>query len=155
MISVLFVCLGNICRSPMAEAVFRQLVREAGLEKQIRIDSAGIGGWHEGEPPHRGTRKILDTYGISHEGIRARQISREDLDRFDIIVAMDNSNMAALRRMAEKTSADLFLLTDFIPDTDRSDVPDPYYTGNFEEVYELVEAGCRGLLQKIREREGI
>lgn len=155
MISVLFVCLGNICRSPMAEAVFRQMVWEAGLEKRIHIDSAGIGGWHEGEPPHRGTRKILETRGISHEGIRARQISREDLDRFDIIVAMDSSNLSALRRMADKTSADLYLLTDFIPETDRSDVPDPYYTGNFEEVYELVEAGCRGLLQMIRKREGI
>lgn len=155
MISVLFVCLGNICRSPMAEAVFRQMVREAGLEKRIHIDSAGIGGWHAGELPHRGTRKILNTYGISHEGIRARQISREDLERFDIIVAMDSDNMSALRRMARQTSAELYLLTDFIPDTDLSDVPDPYYTGNFEEVYELVIAGCRGLLQRIRLREGL
>src|SRR5690606_6213472 len=155
MISVLFVCLGNICRSPMAEAVFRQMVREAGLEKQIRVDSAGTGGGHEGEPPHRGTREILETRGISHKAIRARQISREDLDRFDIIVAVDNRNLAALRRTVHQTSAALYLLTDFIPGTDRTDVPDPYYTGNFEEVYELVEAGCRGLLQRIRKQEGI
>ena len=144
MISV-FRLSGQHLRSPMAEAVFVRWCERPGW-RRIRVD-----------PPESaaGTRANLLTgnaenfgqYGISHEGIRARQISREDLDRFDIIVAMDNSNMSALRRMA-KTSAELYLLTDYIPDADRSNVPDPYYTGNFEEVYELVEAGCRALLQK-------
>ncbi|MBN2910150.1 low molecular weight phosphotyrosine protein phosphatase [Polycladomyces sp. WAk] len=154
MISVLFVCLGNICRSPMAEAVFRHMVKEEGLEDRIRVDSAGTGDWHTGEPPHHGTRRILKQYGISDEGIRARQVKKRDLEDFDYIIAMDDSNLANLRRLADRHHQRLYRLTDFIPDTTYTEVPDPYYTGNFEEVYELVSAGCRGLLERIKEEQG-
>ncbi|MDN4593918.1 low molecular weight protein-tyrosine-phosphatase [Polycladomyces subterraneus] len=154
MISVLFVCLGNICRSPMAEAVFRHMVKEEGLEDRIRVDSAGTGDWHTGEPPHHGTRRILKQYGIAHEGIRARKVKKQDLEDFDYIIAMDDSNLSHLRRLADRNHQHLYRLTDFIPETTYTEVPDPYYTGNFEEVYELVSAGCRGLLERIKEEQG-
>lgn len=165
MVNVLFVCLGNICRSPMAEAVFRKQVRDAGLEAQIRIDSAGTGDWHVGHPPHEGTRKLLDRKRIPWEGIVARQVNADDLRRFDYIVAMDNSNLQNLRVLAEKAAGaperserseggvltdKLFRLLDFVPEKRLENVPDPYYTGNFDEVYELVEAGCAALLEKIK-----
>ncbi|GGE18718.1 phosphotyrosine protein phosphatase [Marinithermofilum abyssi] len=155
MVSVLFVCLGNICRSPMAEAIFRHQVKEAGLESHIRVDSAGTGDWHVGEPPHKGTRKVLAGLGISDEGIRARQVTREDLDDFDYIVAMDDQNISSLRQLAGDPDTKVYRLTDFIPDTAYNEVPDPYFTGDFDETYRLVEAGCRGLLQTIRDKENI
>jgi protein-tyrosine phosphatase len=148
MIHVLFVCLGNICRSPMAEAVFRHLVAEAGLADQIHIDSAGLGGWHEGEPPHHGTRQVLRQRSISHETIRARQIKREDFASFDYIVCMDEENLNGLRRLAPADKK-LYRLLDFAPAQNERNVEDPYYTGRFEHVFQLVEAGCRGLLAHI------
>lgn len=162
MIRVLFVCLGNICRSPMAEAVLRSKVKEAGLEGRIEIDSAGTGDWHIGKTPHEGTRKLLDEKRISWEGITARQVSMEDLKKFDYIVAMDNSNLTNLQTMAEglvlsdKRIGDdakpkLYRLLDFVPEERLDNVPDPYYTGNFEEVYRLVEAGCDALLVHIKQ----
>lgn len=159
MIAVLFVCLGNICRSPMAEAVFRQQVKEAGLEDRIRIDSAGTGDWHIGHPPHEGTRKLLDRKRIAWSGMVARQVTQEDMRQFDYIVAMDDSNMRNLRAIiAQSTSSDqcseleskLFRLLDLVPENKVDDVPDPYYTGNFDEVYDLVAAGCAALLRKIK-----
>lgn len=100
MISVLFVCLGNICRSPMAEAIFRDLAATKGLEGKIRTDSAGIGGWHIGNPPHEGTQEILRREGISFEGMLARQVREQDLTDFDYIIAMDAENIGSLRSMA-------------------------------------------------------
>jgi protein-tyrosine phosphatase len=153
-IGVLFVCLGNICRSPMAEAVFRDLVRTSGLEDRFHIDSAGTGGWHAGERPHRGTRAILDAKGISYAGIIARQVTPEDFERFDYIVAMDKENVKDLARMRKSLSVPIVRLLDYVPDNRMGDIPDPYYTGNFEEVYELILEGCRALLEQIRkERE--
>lgn len=152
MIKVLFVCLGNICRSPMAEAVFRDLVKREGLEDKIFVDSAGTGGWHVGSSPHRGTREILDRYQISYEGLKARQIHKNDLSDFDYIIAMDGENLGNLRRMAGyNNTGEISRLMDFVPDADILDVPDPYYTGNFEEVYDMIVKGCKGLLQKIKE----
>ncbi|AZS13630.1 low molecular weight phosphotyrosine protein phosphatase [Paenibacillus lutimineralis] len=150
-IGVLFVCLGNICRSPMAEAVFRHMVSAEGLEDRFLIDSAGTGNWHIGKPPHHGTRGILDEYGISYEGLKARQVSTEDFSEFDYIVAMDVQNEKDLRRLSQSEHAQIVKLLDLVPDMMNKEVPDPYYTGNFEEVYELVGKGCRALLERIRQ----
>ncbi|MBO8172853.1 MAG: low molecular weight phosphotyrosine protein phosphatase [Bacillaceae bacterium] len=156
MVRVLFVCLGNICRSPMAEAVFRKQVQEEGLEDRIEVDSAGTGHWHVGEAPHEGTRQILDRHGIDYSGMKARQIVKDDLFEFDYLIAMDADNLGNLHKMAgTKKAGYMARLLDFVPEDKRDDVPDPYYTGNFEEVYQLVETGCKRLLAFIREREGL
>ncbi|WP_249863126.1 low molecular weight protein-tyrosine-phosphatase, partial [Paenibacillus konkukensis] len=118
MIRVLFVCLGNICRSPMAEAVFRSKVKEAGLEDRIAADSAGTGSWHVGQPPHEGTRRILQRNGIDYAGIRARQTTAADFESFDYIIAMDSSNIDNLRVLpgsGQEHRAVLKKLLDFVP----------------------------------------
>ncbi|MGO4111204.1 low molecular weight protein-tyrosine-phosphatase [Paenibacillus sp. YAF4_2] len=147
---VLFVCLGNICRSPMAEAVFRSLVEKAGLVDAIEIDSAGTGDWHIGKPPHEGTRKQLDLHGISYAGMKARQFTADD-HVFDYIVCMDTKNEADVRRIigSAAESATIFKFMDMLPQHAEDDVPDPYYTGNFDYVYELVVEGSDKLLEQI------
>ena len=153
MIRVLFICLGNICRSPMAEAVLRHKVREAGFADKIEVDSAGTGHWHAGEQPHSGTRKILDKYGVSYAGMRARQIDRSDLTTFDYILTMDEMNLSDVRRMVNsgtKATAKIIPLLNYALDTGVTEVPDPYYDGRFAEVYALVDAACDGLLEEIR-----
>ncbi len=153
---VLFVCLGNICRSPMAEAVFRHLVQQEGLADRFEIESGGTGGWHVGEPPHWGTLRELKERGIDLGGKRARQITAWDVESADYVVAMDRSNLRALQRYSGRNRLDgkVHLLLDFAGEVGVQDVPDPYYEGNFDYVYELVEAGCWGLLAYIRETEG-
>ena len=159
MIRVLFVCLGNICRSPMAEAIFRHDVQEAGLADRIQVDSAGTGDWHIGNPPHQGTREILSSNQISYEGIKARQVDRADFTNFDYIIAMDMQNLHDLEKIREKAESSkekkpyIGRLMDFASQHENSDVPDPYYTGNFAEVYEMVKDGCRGLLNHIQNHE--
>ena len=156
MIKVLFVCLGNICRSPMAEAIFRQLVKEEGLDDKIIIDSAGTGDWHIGNPPHEGTQNILTKNNIIHEGIKARQVVKEDVTDFDYIIAMDAQNLGNLRSMAGyKQTGYIGRLLDFVDNSLVEDVPDPYFTGNFEEVFELVTSGCNGLLEVIRTEKNL
>ena len=150
-VNVLFVCLGNICRSPMAEAVFRDLVRKEGLAGRFEIASAGIGDWHAGEPPHRGTRETLKRHGIEPDGLTAKRVSQAMLDRADYVVAMDDENLADLRSWRiehQKVSR----ILDYAPDVEVRDVPDPYFDGRFELVYQLVSKGSAGLLQQIREQ---
>lgn len=156
MIKVLMVCAGNICRSPMAEAVFQNKVNEAGLGDEIRVDSAGIGSWHAGETAHSGTLRVLKEHGISYNG-RARQITRADLSTFDYVLAMDTENMSGIERLAAsgKSSAQIRMFLDFAHNagTVRTlEVPDPYYNGKFEVVYELVNKGSDALLQHIRDQ---
>ncbi len=151
-VSVLFVCLGNICRSPLAEGVFRDLVRRAGVEERFVIESAGTGSWHVGEPPDSRATLVAERYGVALES-RARQITVEDLGRFDWIVAMDRENLGVLERMAAETgsAARVHLLREFDPDADGDEVPDPYYGGasGFETVYEMIRRAATGLLDRI------
>ncbi|MCP8617908.1 low molecular weight protein-tyrosine-phosphatase [Salirhabdus salicampi] len=152
MIKVLFVCLGNICRSPMAEAMFREMVKENDLQGKITVDSAGIGHWHQGQPPHVGTQNILKDHVISTKGMTARQVKYEDWDEFDYIVAMDEQNMQDLTGIRKEfNNVRIQRLMDYVPNATKENVPDPYYTGNFQEVYDLVKAGCEHLLQQIKE----
>jgi len=140
----------------MAEGVFRHLVEQAGLAEQIQVDSAGTGAWHVGEQAHRGTRDVLRRHGIVYEG-RARQVTLADLVEADYVVAMDTDNVYDLRYIGPRKSLDgkLHLLLDFAPPGSPREVPDPYYEGNFDQVYDLVEAGCRGLLEHIRTEHGL
>ncbi len=147
MTAVLFVCLGNICRSPIAEGVFRHLVETQGLQQDIVTDSAGIGGWHVGEAPDRRAIAVARRHGVDIAGLRGRKVDVEDFSRFDLILGMDRENVAALRDMQPKGArarVELFL-------KDR-DVPDPYYgdAADFDRAWRLVEEGALSLLERVR-----
>ncbi len=157
-ICVCFVCLGNICRSPTAEAVFRHLVAEAELAHHFHIDSAGTAAYHVGEPPDRRSAKAARARGIELGG-RARQFTVEDFERFDYVLAMDRSNHADLLELApnDAARAKVALLRTFDPDAgDDVEVPDPYYGGadGFDRVIEICVRGCRGFLDHVRSRHG-
>lgn len=156
-VRVLFVCLGNICRSPTAEAVFVRDVRAAGLEAHFEIDSAGTGDWHAGELAHPPTRAHARTRGveITH---RARQIRPADLDGFDHLLVMDASNLKNVLALARSDAqrAKVRLFRDHEPGAEKgAEVPDPYYTGGFAEVFEICERASLGLLGALRERHGL
>lgn len=136
----------------MAEAVFRDKIRKAGAGDRIAVDSAGTGNWHLGSLPHPGTRKILTETGISFEKIRARQIVPEDFQRFDKMIAMDRINEQDLQKMAASNREDGHKISRFmqlLDDRPSVDVPDPYYTGRFNEVFRLVDRGTDVLLSRL------
>ena len=134
---VLIVCLGNICRSPMAEGLMLQYLANSPL--QITIDSAGTSRWEMGSPPHPGTQKILKEHGIDTSQMFSRQITLEDFYVYDWILAMDQQNLTDLKRMAPKGTIDkLHLFLSVLPESTIKDVPDPWFTGNFEETYALI-----------------
>lgn len=147
---VLFVCLGNICRSPMAEAIFRDLVKKEGLENKIEVDSAGTSGWHNGKNAHEGTLNKLAEYEIDSSNLISRALTLDDYSNFDYIVGMDKSNLintySIIKQPKSQKVVRLLDLTD-----NPIDVPDPYYTGDFQETYELVTKGCQALLDKIKQ----
>lgn len=139
---ILFVCLGNICRSPSAEAVVRRMASARGLT--VTLDSAGTGAWHIGEPPYGPMQKAARARGYDLADLRARQVTRADFGRFDLMVAMDADNLSDLRAMAPD-GYDLRLFTDFAPGAGEA-IPDPYYTRDFDGTLDLVERCARGLL---------
>lgn len=153
-VAVLFVCLGNICRSPLAEGVFRALVRERGLDEHFRIDSAGTGAWHVGEPPDGRSIEVARRNGVSLDGQRARRVEAADFETFDLIVAMDRSNLRDLEAMTDGSGARLTLLRDHDPDPGDGEVPDPYYggPGGFDRVYEMVRRSSEALLDDLLDR---
>lgn len=153
--SVLFVCLGNICRSPMAEGVFRRKVEDAGLLPMIRIDSAGTGDWHVGEEPDRRAIAMAARHGIDITGLRARRVRPDDFETFEHILAMDRSNLAVLRRMAPAGGARPRLFLDYARHPGTGEVPDPYMDGGFETALRLIEDGAAGLLRALRREGGL
>lgn len=150
--SVLFVCMGNICRSPTAEGVFRYHVETAGMAERIEIDSAGTHAYHVGEPADRRARAAAEKRGMSLEGIRARRVSSDDFERFDYIIAMDEDNLARLRDEAPAEHRHKLRLFLEFAELDEREVPDPYYGGaaGFERVLDLVEEASRGLLETLK-----
>ena len=161
-ISVLFVCLGNICRSPLAEAVFRQTVADAGLAARFRIDSAGTSGYHDGEPPDARTREVAARRGVEVRG-RSRRVTEADVHDFDYLVAMDADNLREVEALLARAGVDgdgprAHLLREFDPSA-RGDleVPDPYFGGpqGFDVVHDLVERSARGFLDHLRRRHDL
>ncbi|CAN5765261.1 low molecular weight protein-tyrosine-phosphatase [soil metagenome] len=157
--SILFVCLGNICRSPLAEGVLRHRARQRGMAEGLRIDSAGTGSWHVGSAPDPRSTEVASRHGILLES-RARQVVREDAEAFDLILAMDRSNLRDLADLlgsgkGRGKQAEVRLFRDFDPEADGpADVPDPYYGAcdGFELVQAMVERACEGILDEVESR---
>ena len=152
---ILFVCLGNICRSPTAEGVFRAIVARDAPELLIEVDSAGTAGYHIGEPPDARTRQAASRRGYDLSQLRARIVEPGDFENFDLILAMDRENLGVLHHRAPAHARErVRLLLEFAPDATVTEVPDPYYGGpnGFEEVLDLVEAASHGLIQHLRQQ---
>ena len=153
---ILFVCLGNICRSPTAEAVFRAIGAREARDLSVEVDSAGTAGYHIGAAPDERSQQAARRRGYDMSALRARLVAPEDFERFDLILAMDRQNLSVLRRRAPRERGDrIRLFLEFAPDLGTTEVPDPYYGGpnGFEEVLDLVESAARALLAYLR-REG-
>lgn len=152
---ILFVCLGNICRSPSAEAVLRTIAAQEAPDLAIEVDSAGTAGYHTGDPPDARSQEAAGRRGYDMSSLRARVVEPEDFERFDLILAMDEKNLATLQQLAPAAYRErVRLFLEFAPDSGMDEVPDPYYGGpvGFEHVLDLVEEASRGLLTHLRER---
>lgn len=153
--SVLFVCMGNICRSPTAHAVFQRLVEQAGLAERIRIDSAGTHAYHVGNPPDERAMRAAMARRYRMDHLLARQVTAEDIAAYDYVLAMDLANLEILQALADETLRDKpQLFMNYAPDYGLEEVPDPYYggTNGFEQVLDMVEAAAGNLLEDIRRR---
>lgn len=148
--SVLFVCLGNICRSPLAHGVFEHLLEEEGIRDDFLVDSCGTGSWHVGDPPHPGSREVAERNGISLDGQVSRKLRSVDFDEFDFIVAMDKDNLSVLNQNKGDSAAEIFLLRDYDSKERGAGVPDPYYTDTFDEVFDIIHRSCRAFLKELR-----
>ncbi|MGW8247349.1 MAG: low molecular weight protein-tyrosine-phosphatase [Acidiferrobacterales bacterium] len=158
MVKVLFVCLGNICRSPTAEGVFRKYVVEAGLSESIHIDSAGTHAYHIDEPPDRRAQETAARRGIDISGLRGRRATETDLDEFDYVLAMDRENLHNLLAISQDHQRErIKLFLEFAKELDEQEVPDPYYGGpsGFDRVMDMIEEASEGLLADIRQRHGL
>ena len=156
-VGVLFVCLGNICRSPLAEGVFRGELARRGLEGDFRVDSCGTGGWHVGEPPDPRSTEVAARHGVDIAGQRSRKLSREDFADFDWLVAMDRQNARdILARKPSGATSRVVRFMDYVPSAPGLDVPDPYYggPGGFDRVYELLARGMGPLLDAMLDVTG-
>ena len=148
MIKVMFVCHGNICRSPMAEFVFKDMVKKAGCADEFYIASSATSCEEIGNPVHHGTKSKLSEFGISTKGKYAVQLTKADYDEYDYIIGMDSYNIRNIQRIIGYDKDDkVYKLLDF---ADRGDIADPWYTGNFDETYDDIVRGCKGLLAKIK-----
>jgi len=151
---ILFVCTGNICRSPAAEGVFRHYAGQNGLAERLSIDSAGTHGYHIGEPPDRRAIAAALSRGVKIGGLRARRVKQEDFNEFDLMIAMDTSHYDILSRMAPKQGrSKLGMFMDFAPEAGLSDVADPYYGGpeDFERMMDVIESGVNGILRHLQQ----
>ncbi|MGB6346394.1 MAG: low molecular weight protein-tyrosine-phosphatase [Methyloceanibacter sp.] len=149
---LLFVCLGNICRSPMAEGVFRRVIEEEGLAERFEVDSAGLGDWHIGQAPDARAQTAAQARGIDISGQSARQIAPEDFSRFDLLIAMDRANSAELRRRAPREAhAKIRHFLEFAPHVGTKDVPDPFFgdAEGFDQALDLIEEAAQGLLASL------
>jgi protein-tyrosine phosphatase len=153
MVRVLFVCMGNICRSPLSQGVFEDILRREGLEDEVFVDSAGTGHWHVGEPPDERASSAASLRGLDISAQRARQVRPEDCEDFDYILTMDEENYRMVSSLC-RGSAVVRPFLDFATDSPEREVPDPFYGGpeGFERVLDLVEEASEGLLEDIRER---
>ncbi|WDZ76437.1 low molecular weight phosphotyrosine protein phosphatase [Ensifer adhaerens] len=153
-VRVLFVCLGNICRSPLAEGVLRALAEQKGLAPALEVDSAGTGAWHIGDPPDSRSIKVALRHGIDISALSGRQVRLEDFRDFDLLLGMDENNVRTLKRQAPEGTAEKVHLFLRYASGLGQDVPDPYYDGPeaFEALYQMLEAGCSSLLERFGDR---
>ena len=152
--SLLFVCYGNICRSPLAQGIFQHLAQQNGLQDKFHVDSCGIADWQAGSAPHSESIGIANQHGISIERQVARQISRKDLDEFDLIVVMDRSNERDVHRFCSSGSGRIVCLREYDPEYSDPDVPDPFYGGkeSFEETYRIIARCIQKLFDELERR---
>lgn len=150
-INILFVCLGNICRSPMAEFLMREKINQAGLTDKIKTSSAGTSGWHDGEDMHCGTADMLDQHKINSSSFRSKKVRSKDWEFYDYLIAMDDQNLQDLEEMFGHHPEKLFKITTLCPDIEYDHIPDPWYTKDFNQTYQLLDRCCDVLLNKIKQ----
>jgi len=157
MVNVLFVCMGNICRSPSAEGYFQHIVKQAGLEDKIKTDSAGTHAYHIGSPPDNRAQAAASKRGIDLSALRGRQVEPADFKKFDYVLAMDDSNFSDLEAVAGDVANNLFMFLKFAENFSETEVPDPYYGGDqgFEHVLDLIENASQGLLADIKAQHSL